>query len=138
VAEELQQALGAMAPEQRPQYRPPISLGEAPGPSLTIDDVKKLADHPIQEMLPTIIEEELSVLARMNLVIFTTEDDIGFNTSDNPCVWLDHQGGRRPPMLDSRTIEVTMPVSPKSLAVLCWEDVPNYKDMALGEVDNAN
>jgi len=29
-------------------------------------------------------------------------------------------------------------VSPKSLAVLCWEDVPNYKDMALGEVDNAN
>lgn len=41
-------------------------------------------------------------------------------------------------MLNSRTIEVTMPVSPNSLALLCWEDFPNYRDTTLFEVDNAN
>ena len=105
---------------------------------MTISDVKKLADQPIQSMLPTIIEEDLPVLARMNLVTFTTEDDIGFLTSDHPCVWFDLRGGRRPPTLKSRTIEVLMPVSPNSLALLCWEDFPNYKNMSLREVDNAN
>ena len=100
--------------------------------------MEKLADQPIQRMLPTIIEEHLPVLARMNLVIFTTEDDIGFVTSDHPCVWFDPRGGRRPPMLQSRTIEVSMPVSPNSLALLCWEDFPNYRNMSLLEVDTAN
>lgn len=138
VAEDLQQALDAMTPEQLQEYRPPRSLGETRGPSLTIDDVEKLADQPIQRMLPTIIEEHLPVLARMNLVIFTTEDDIGFVTSDHPCVWFDPRGGRRPPMLQSRTIEVSMPVSPNSLALLCWEDFPNYRNMSLLEVDTAN
>jgi len=136
VADNLQQALDAMTPEELQQHPPPRSLGETSGPSLTIDDVKKLADKPIQHMLATIIEEELPVLRGMNLVIFTTEDDVGFNTSDCPCVWLDPQRAR--PMLHSRTIEVTMPVSPNSLALLCWEDVPNYKDMTLSGVDDAN
>jgi hypothetical protein len=138
VAEDAQQALDAMTPEQLQQYRPPRCVGETRGPSLTINDVKKLADQPIQSMLPTIIEEDLRVLARMNLVIFTTEDDIGFITSDHPCVWFDPNRGRRPPMLESRTIEVFMPVSPNSLALLCWEELPNYKEMSLREVDNAN
>jgi hypothetical protein len=138
MAEDLQQTLDAMTPEQLQQHRPPTSLGETRGPSLTIDGVKKLADQPIQHMLASIIEEDLPVLARMNLVIFTTEDDIGFVTSDHPGVWFDPRGGRRPPMLQSRTIEVSMPVSPNSLALLCWEDFPNYKDMSLLEVDDAN
>jgi len=41
-------------------------------------------------------------------------------------------------MLESRTIEVFMPVSANSLALLCYEDLPNYKKMSLQEVDNAN
>ena len=129
--------LTQLTPEQLQQYRPPESLGETRGPSLTVNDMKKLADEPIQSMLPMIMEEDLPVLARMNLVIFTTEDDIGFVTSDHPCVWFD-PGGRRPPMLQSRTIEVSMPLSPNSLALLCWEDFPNYKNMSLLEVDNSN
>lgn len=138
VAEDLRQSLGAMTPEERRQYRPPKYLGDTTGPSLSVRDVKELADKPLQHMLMPMIEASLRILARMNLVIFTTEDDIGFNTSDHPCVWFDPCGGRRPPMLQSRTIEVIMPVSPSSLALLCWEDLPPYKDMTLSEVDNAN
>lgn len=84
IAEDAQHRLDAMTPEQLQQHPPSRSFGATGGPSLSIDDVKKLADKPIQHMLPTIIQEDLPVLARMNLVIFTTEDDIGFNTSDHP------------------------------------------------------
>jgi hypothetical protein len=44
----------------------------------------------------------------------------------------------RPPMLLPRTIEVTLPISPHSLLLVCWEDFPPYKAAALPEVDNAN
>jgi len=30
-----------------------------------------------------------------------------------------------------------LPISPRSLLLLCWEDVPPYKAAALPEVDNA-
>jgi hypothetical protein len=138
VAEDLQQALDRMSPAQRRQHRPPTVIGETTGPSLTIDDVRKLADRPIQHMLHTIIEEELPVLARMNLVIFTTHDEIGFVTSDHPCARFDPERRRRPPNLESPSIEVTMPISPNSLALLCWSDLPPYKEMSPFEVDNAN
>jgi hypothetical protein len=138
VAEDLQQALDRMSAEHRRQYSPPTMIGETTGPSLTLDEVKKLADTPIQHMLPTIIEEEVPVLARMNLVVFTTEDDIGFVTSDHPCARFDPERPRRPPSLESPTIEVTMPISPNSLALLCWADLPPYKEMTPFEVGNAN
>jgi hypothetical protein len=138
VAEDLQQALNAMTPEQRQQYRPPRTLSETSEPSLTLTDVKKLAENPIQHMLPAIVAENLELLTRMNLVIFTTDDKIGFNTSDHPCVWFDPCGGRMPPMLQSRTIEVSMPISPNSLALLSWEVFPNYENMSLLQVDIAN
>ena len=89
-------------------------------------------------MLPDIIENDLPILARMNLVIFTTEDDVGFVTSDHPCVWFDERVRRGPLSLRSRTIEVSMPVSPRSLALLCWADLPAYKSVSLPELENAN
>jgi Protein of unknown function (DUF4238) len=138
VAEDLQRTLATMTPEQLQRLRPPRSLDRTRGQSLTIDEVKKLAKEPIQRMLPSIIEEDLPVLTRMNLSILTTEDDIGFITSDHPCVRFIPGGGRRPPMLHASKIEVTMPISPKSLALLCWADVPEYEKGTPAELDNAN
>lgn len=138
VAEDLQRSLNAMTPEQRQAYRPPGILGDTKGPSLTIDDMKVLANEPLQHMLLPAIAADLPVLARMNLCIFTSEDDVGFITSDHPCVWYDPQRVRIPTLLRARTIEVTMPISPNSLALLCWEDVPKYKSLTLTEVDGAN
>jgi len=105
---------------------------------LTIEEVRELSKRPLQQMLPDIIEKDLPVLARMNLVIFTTEDDVGFITSDHPCVWFDERARRGPLSLGSRTIEVSMPISPRSLALLCWEDLPSYKSVSLAELDNDN
>lgn len=138
VAEDLQQALGRMTPGQRQQHKPITPLGGATGPSLTVDDARRLSAQPLQHMLVTAIEEDLSLLAQMNLVVFTTDDELGFITSDHPCAYFDPHGGSRPPMLQSRTIEVTLPVSPRSLLLLCWEDLAPYRAAALPEVDNAN
>jgi hypothetical protein len=138
VAEDLKQKLSAMTPKQRQEHRQPRFLGETRGPSLTIDDIKRLANKPIQHMLLPIIKADLPVLTQMNLCIFTNEDDVGFITSDHPCVWYDPNGGRRPTTLRARTVEVTMPVSPNSLALLCWEKVPNYTNLTLLGVDDAN
>jgi uncharacterized protein DUF4238 len=138
VVEDVRQALNAMTPAQRREYRPPRSLSKTTGPSLTIDEIKILASEPIQHMLLPAIANDLPVLARMNLCIFTTEDEVGFITSDHPCVWYDPNRRRIPTSLRARTIEVTMPISPNSLAFLCWEDVPEYKSLTLPGVDGAN
>jgi hypothetical protein len=138
IAEDLQQRLDSMTPEQRKTSRPPTQIGKTSGPGLTIEEVRELSKRPLQQMLPDIIEKDLPVLARMNLVIFTTEDDVGFVTSDHPCVWFDERARRGPLSLGSRTIEVSMPISPRSLALLCWEDLPNYKSVSLAELDNDN
>lgn len=138
VAEDLQRSLTDMTPEERLNYRPPTSLTETTGRSLTIDDVQELAQNPIQHMLPSVIEEELPILVQMNLTFFTTQDDTGFITSDHPCIWFDPDGGPAPPLLRSRTVEVSMPVSPNSLALLSWQDFPPYREATLPEVDNAN
>ncbi len=138
VAEDLQRNLDAMTPKQRREYRPPRSLSETGEPSLTIHDVKILANKPLQHMLLPTIKADLPVLTQMNLCIFTTEDDVGFITSDHPCVWYNPSGGRRPASLHARAIEVTMPISPNSLALLCWEDLPEYASLTLSGVDGAN
>ena len=41
-------------------------------------------------------------------------------------------------MLRSESIEVTMPISPKSLALLSWQDFPLYQQASVGALDNAN
>jgi len=127
-----------MTPEQRRELRPHTMPHETSGPALSIDDVRKLADQPLPQMLPTIIAEDLPLLMRMNLSIFTTGDDVGFVTSDSPCRWFDPGTDRIPFMLRSPTIEVTMPVSPNSFAVISWEDLPHYRDASLSEVHAAN
>jgi hypothetical protein len=89
-------------------------------------------------MLYKLIEDDLPVLAKMNMVVFTTDDPLGFITSDHPCVYFDPDRRRRPTDLRSRTVEVTLPVSPRSLVLLCWEDFPPYRRARLEEVENAN
>ena len=138
IAEDLQQALDRMTPEQRRQHRPIPPLGGTEGPSLTVDDARRIADQPLQHTLLDAVEADLAVLTRMNVAVFTTEVDFGFITSDHPCTYFDPDGGRRPPMLQSRTIEVALPVSSRSLVLLSWEGFPPYRAVTPAEVDNAN
>jgi hypothetical protein len=97
IMEDLKQVFERMTPEERRNQRRIEPLGGTTGESLSMAEVQRLADKPIQRMLPSIVRQDLPVLSRMNLTIFTTDDDIGFVTSDNPCAWLDPERPRKPP-----------------------------------------
>jgi hypothetical protein len=118
IDEDLQAGIDRMTPEESRKYRPRTVLGKSTGPSLSVCQVRQIAAKPIQHMLLSVVEQDLPVLNRMNLTIFATDSDPGFITSDFPCIWFDPADGRRPLMLRSESIEVTMQISPRSLALL--------------------
>ena len=101
-----------------------------------LSTAREMAAAPLQNMLPSIIRSDLRILAQMSLTVMTTEDGVGFITSDNPCIWFDPE--RRRPLLQSRTIEVILPVSPHNLAVLCWREGRDYWAAGAEELTNAN
>ena len=85
-------------------------------------------------MLLSVVEQNLSILNRMNLTI-TTDYDPGFLTSEFPCIGVDPANRRRPTMLRSESVEVTMPISPRSLGLLSWHDFPPYQQASDGALD---
>jgi hypothetical protein len=137
----MKRAIAAWTPEQRMAAVSIRSDDDRPGMSL--EDVKRLADEPIQHMLPSLVRTEVPFLMSMNLTIFCQNDDLGFITSDRPCVWVDPVAATRPfpynqPVLASPTIEITMPLSPHHSALLCWPQMDAYVNLDAGDVDRVN
>jgi hypothetical protein len=112
--------------------------------TLESEFVKKLADEPIQHMLPSLIRTEMAFLPAMNLTVFRTDDDLGFITSDRPCVRFDPEAVKKAfpfnqPVLASRTIEITLPLSPNYCALLGWfEGDDSYMDIDERNLDQLN
>src|SRR5713101_5619201 len=66
---------------------------------------------------------EICALCKLDFAVLSTTDDIGFITSDHPCVWHDPEGYKRPPMYQSpgliyETIQITLPISPEQCIFL--------------------
>ncbi len=107
-------------PEQR---RSASTLGRGSGPSFGYQDVKKLAEQPMQTMLGPQVEAATPLLAGMDCAILNCTAEPGFITSDNPCVWFDPEAYKLPPIyqgvgLGSPTVEITFPVSPRQVVFL--------------------
>ena len=87
-----------------------ITLGE--------EDIRVLALKPVPHLLPVFIEVITKQLLHMNMTIFTTDNPVGFITSDSPVGMYDLRSQMLPPpwnspALGSKTIEVVMPISPE-------------------------
>ena len=107
------------------------------------DQVKALCENPIQNMLNPIIQTVTPLLCRLNIAVFETDDDIGFITSDNPCVWFDAEAYKRPPLYRSpgliyESIEVTLPVSPRQCICLNRRGISGYIKATTLTVDEFN
>jgi hypothetical protein len=79
----------------------------------------------------------------LDFAVFTTDDDIGFITSDNPCVWFDPAAYKRPPMyrapaLMYETIEITVPISPHQCLAFNRRNIKGYIDVNQKMVDEIN
>ena len=106
-------------------------LISAPGPTFSVEDVVELATGPFAPHVVAAMEGQLPIMLQMNLTIGCVDDPIGLVTSDSPCVWFDSEARNRPPAmrapsLASPTLEISLPLSPKRIALLTWADLPEY------------
>jgi Protein of unknown function (DUF4238) len=126
-------------PEQK---RAASTIASGSGPSLGYDDVKLLAEKPLQTMLPPMVGEATPLLVRLDFLVFVSSGS-AFITSDHPCVWFDPEGYKRPPMYQApaliyKSIEITLPVSPRQLILLNRRGFSGYRDAPERVVDEYN
>ena len=111
--------------------------------SLSYNEVKKVAEEPIQHLLLPSISIETPLLCEIDFVILETDIQPGFITSDNPCVWSDPEAYKRPPFyrtpgLMYESIEITLPISPHQAILLNRKGINGYISVKDNAVDNLN
>ena len=120
-----------------------ISSSPSEGKAISHEQVRRLAEYPLQTMMTGILQAVTPVLTKMNMLILNTDDPVGFITSDRPVTWFDPEAYKLPPLyrapaLASPTIEVTMPLSPKQCLIFAWQCPTGYVDapaIALNELN---
>lgn len=109
------------------------------------DNREPVFAHQVQESLVKLKPESVSigipviadVLNRMHLSIFTTDDDAGFVTGDNPCCVC--VPGDWHPFLGHPDVEFTLPLSPRHLAFYSWKVPPTtYAKLGATKVNEVN
>jgi hypothetical protein len=94
------------------------------GRGMTMDEVQAIVDKPLQTTLRVHVSTIVPLLAKMTyLTILCTESVPGFITGDEPVVWFDPEAYKRPPFYQSpalmyESIEITLPISPRSMMFL--------------------
>jgi hypothetical protein len=113
-------------------------------PSMGREDVRTLVDAPLQTTLGTHIKAMVPVLMGMKASILCTSASPGFITSDHPCALFDPEAHKRPPAyryvaLDSPTVELSLPLSPRHLLVVSHDhEAGEYMSIPDALVDHAN
>ncbi|MGQ0835575.1 MAG: DUF4238 domain-containing protein [Gammaproteobacteria bacterium] len=125
VGEDLARSMRTATPEQR---RVAASLGSSSrrDRSMTLGQVRELVESP-QLIVPAMMAAVTENLALMECVVLCTDVEPGFITSDAPCVLADpgSQHRRFPyniPRLASRTVEVTLPITPWRVVRWNWSE----------------
>ena len=112
----------------------PLSSSDS-GESLSHDQVRNLANKPLQHTLFPMIVSQAKLLSHMHMAIIGTTVKHGFITSDSPCVWFDPEAYKRPPLyraigLGYKTVEVTLPISPEQAIYISWnKEFNGYKEV---------
>lgn len=140
--EDVRLSMEGMTSEERRRLASMPSIG-AGGKSMSLDEVRALAHQPLQEALVPTIEAMVPLLANLNVAILCTDDPTGFVTSDEPCVWFDPEGYRRPifyrsPALIYPSLEITMPLTPNRMLFLSRNGPSGYEDLSIDWVDELN
>lgn len=129
------QAMDKWKFKEKYNITPLISTGSVAA-NFTIEEVKVMVENPEQHIMPQIIQELAPRLTLLDIAVFHTDDPIGFITSDSPCIWYDFT--ERLPSLDSKTIELSMPISPNRLVVFNNAGVTGYFKIETDYLDELN
>lgn len=139
--EELEEWAKTASPAELRALESPFHSPEAK--SMGIEDVRRIVDQPAQTAVREYMRTEVRLLAKMRIAVLYTDDDVGFITSDSPCIWIDPSLNDVPPALrspglGSPTIEVMLPLSPSRLLLLTWQGIQGYVLAPLRVVDDVN
>ena len=97
LGDQLTRGLQALSPEERAEAatRNPPPLADTRS-SMSHEDFKRAVEGPAAPWVASMIRTQLPWLRQMQLQVLTTDDDVGFITSDQPCVWFDPVAHLRP------------------------------------------
>ena len=141
--DKMRDAVMSKAPDERDKFIKALGPTVSSGESHSYEEAEQVAHGPVGPMVVAMVQSQLPALVQMNLAVLTTDDDLGFVTSDEPCVWFDPQAYKRPPMyrapgLAFPTIEVTLPASPSHLLLLSWHPLTGYRAVPTAVLDDLN
>lgn len=144
--EEMKEWLDKATPEEmnRAKAKSPIlSKDEDSEDGLSLDEVRRLHEKPLQMMLGSLISIMTEALVRMKLEVLNAPEGHHFLTSDNPCVQFDPTAYRRPPLYRSPglyhpNLEITLPISPNQAVFFTWQGNEGYSNISTAEVDELN
>jgi len=127
--------------EKRENIVLPGKLGR--GKSYSLEELKQMVEEPVQNiMLPRILTE-FELYRKMHVSFLITDDEVGFITSDDPCIWYDPEAYKRPAFYQSvglgcQSVEVSMPISPRVTLFVSHKQLPLYLKVDKKTVDNFN
>lgn len=111
------------------------------GASIDLDEVRAIAEQPLDLLLPAAVELLTPCYAAMNFAIVRAPEGFHFITSDNPVIM--HDPTRRPGSSysiapGSPTIELTLPVSPHLCLIVAHKVRDGYCDAPIRLVQQVN
>lgn len=141
--EKLSEEMLAKTPEEQDEIARVTAVPSRAGRSLDYEEVEELSERSGGRWVVAMVQRQLPVLSQMTLSVLTTSHDLGFVTSDMPCVWFDPEGYKRPalfrgPGLAFATIEITLPASYSQMLLLSWHPLKEYIDASEAMVDELN
>jgi len=151
-ARELENRVRAATPDERVRMARFNSLASrSDTPRMGIEQLQALVDRPLQTSLVSHVQATVPLLQKLtNLTVLCTDKTPGFITCDEPVVWFDPEAYKRPPPFQSpalmyKTIEITVPISPRRMLFLGrqnsgWPEFLNLDALDIDErlVDELN
>ncbi|WP_169120010.1 DUF4238 domain-containing protein [Aromatoleum anaerobium] len=142
--ERMTEAVANMTPDTKERFiasQPPRSVNSKG--SIGYEEVKQMHENPLQTLLYPMIQATTPLLCKLDMAFLVSNDEIGFITSDHPCVWFDPDSCRRPPMyrgpaLMYETIEITVPLSPTHCLLLNRQGMNGYIQVQPNVVHEVN
>jgi predicted transport protein len=111
--------------------------------SFSLNDVENFHNEPMQTLMIPSINAELNCYTKMHMSILNTDDEIGFITSDDPCIWFDPESYKIPPIyrsvgLGNKKVEVTLPISPQQAIFISHTPLSLYIPVNMKTLDSIN
>jgi hypothetical protein len=145
VAEDLEAGMKTASEEVKQSMASMPRLREPNNDSMSINEVRELITNTAGHIVPPGIEVWTSALVRMSMFVLCCDGRDGFITSDNPCIMWDHGPPLDPPFhrlgptIFTKTIEITVPISPRQALVYSHRPVDfGYREASAAQIGEVN